>query len=335
MTQYTRITAADLLTPGELAIVRERSDEMALFLVAHAWGVIAAAIALVAWLPNPVTYLLAVMVIGSRQLGLAILMHDGAHGVLAKTPWLNHLLSQWFCAFPVFTETYAYRAYHLTHHARTQQDDDPDLELSAPFPISRDSFRRKIIRDITGQTGFKQRRAQFRAALGKPDWPLERRIETFGKKLGRPLLVNAIILGVMIQAGVWWAYPLLWIVPLLTWHQVVTRVRNIAEHAVVPDNNDPFRNARTTTANWLERAFLAPYWVNYHVEHHLLMWVPCYRLPLLHKILLAKGFGPRMELRTGYLDVLRLATSGSGDGNGKHRVRQSGEGTVRAGVSTA
>ena len=44
----------------------------------------------------------------------------------------------------------AYRRYHLSHHARTQQDDDPDLALSAPFPITKASYRRKFWRDITG-----------------------------------------------------------------------------------------------------------------------------------------------------------------------------------------
>ena len=38
--------------------------------------------ALFAWWPNPFTFVLAVMVIGARQLGLAILMHDAAHGLL-------------------------------------------------------------------------------------------------------------------------------------------------------------------------------------------------------------------------------------------------------------
>ena len=37
--------------------------------------------------------------------------------------------------------------------------------------------------------------------------------------------------------------------PLLTWNMVITRIRNIAEHAVVPDSSDPLRNTRTTRAN--------------------------------------------------------------------------------------
>ena len=132
----------------------------------HAWALILGSIALVAWWPNPLTYLLAVGIIGSRQLGLAILMHDGAHGCLSPDEKTNLTLSQWFCAYPVFAETRAYRRYHLQHHARTQQDDDPDLILSAPFPITKMSYRRKFLRDITGQTGYQQRKAQLLNALG-------------------------------------------------------------------------------------------------------------------------------------------------------------------------
>ena len=110
-------------------------------------------------------------------------------------------------------------------------------------------------------------------------------------------------------AGVWWAYPLLWLLPLLTWQMVITRIRNIAEHAVVPDSNDPLRNTRTTRANFLERLFIAPYYVNYHLEHHLLFYVPCYNLPRVHRILSESRYAERMEVQPSYPAVLRLATA--------------------------
>ena len=238
-----------------------------------------------AWWPNPLTYLLAVGIIGSRQLGLAILMHDGAHGCLSPDEKTNLALSQWFCAYPIFAETRAYRRYHLQHHARTQQDDDPDLILSAPFPITKLSYRRKFWRDISGQTGYQQRKAQLLNALGPTDWPLSQRAAHFWEKLGPQCVVNAVMFAGLAAAGVWWAYPLLWLVPLLTWMMVITRIRNIAEHAVVPDSTDPLRNTRTTHANFLERLFIAPYYVNYHLEHHLLFYIPCYNLPRVHRIL--------------------------------------------------
>ncbi len=203
----------------------------------------------------------------------------------------------------------AYRRYHLQHHARTQQEDDPDLILSAPFPITRPSYRRKFWRDISGQTGYAQRKAQFLNALGDPSWPLAQRAANFWDKLGPQLVFNLVFLAGLAAVGVWWAYPLLWLVPLLTWMMVITRIRNIAEHAVVPDSDDPLRNTRTTRAGFFERLFIAPYYVNYHLEHHLLFYVPCYNLPRVHAILSRSPHASRMEVQPNYAAVLRLATA--------------------------
>jgi fatty acid desaturase len=308
-TAALRIPARELLAPDELVALRERVEWKGIALIAHAWGVILGSIALVAVFPNPLTYIVAVVLIGSRQLGLAILMHDGAHGCLSRNPARNMALSQWFCAYPVFAETVAYRRYHLQHHLRTQQEDDPDLVLSAPFPITRASYRRKFWRDISGQTGYEQRKAQILNALGDPVWPWRQRLRHFADKLGPQIAVNAVLFIGLALAGVWWAYPLLWLVPLMTWMMVITRIRNIAEHAVVPDSDDPLRNTRTTRANLIERALVAPYFVNYHLEHHLLYYVPCYNLPKLHAIMMRGSRAPRMEVRPSYLSVLRLATA--------------------------
>ncbi len=243
-----RMRARDLMTEQELVEVRTRSTWKSVALIAHAWTLILGSIAMVAVWPNPFTFMLAVAIIGSRQLGLSILMHDGAHGALANGVKLNMALSQWLCAYPVFAETQAYRRYHLQHHAHTQQDDDPDLILSAHFPITRPSYRRKFWRDISGQTGYAQRKAQFLNALGDASWPLAQRAAHFRDKLGPQMLFNLAFFAALAAAGVWWAYPLLWLLPLLTWMMVITRIRNIAEHAVVPDSDDPLRNTRTTRA---------------------------------------------------------------------------------------
>jgi fatty acid desaturase len=304
-----RIPVRELLPPAELFALRERIEWKGIALVAHAWAVIFGAIALVAIFPNPLTYILAVLLIGSRQLGLAILMHDGAHGCLSRNVARNMALSQWLCAFPIFADTQAYRRYHLAHHAHTQQENDPDLVLSAPFPITKASYRRKFWRDITGQTGYQQRKAQILNALGDPTWPAAARAQHFWKKLGPQVAANGLLLLGMSLAGVWWAYPLLWLIPLLTWLMVITRIRNIAEHAVVPDSDDPLRNTRTTEATFIERIFIAPYFVNFHLEHHLVMYVPCYNLPKVHAILMGGPHATRMEVQRGYLAVLKLATA--------------------------
>jgi len=300
------LEASKLLTSDQVQRLRAKSTLVGALLVLHAWALIFGSMALFVWWPNPFTFLLAVMVIGARQLGLAILMHDAAHGLLFSDRRVNEWVATWLCAAPVFTSLQLYRPYHLTHHRHTQQAEDPDLGLSAPFPITRKSLWRKIVRDLTGQTAYQRRLEQFRRGLAKE---------------GKAFVANLVLLGGLSAVGYWWLYPVLWLVPLATWYQLVSRVRNIAEHAVVPDNDDPLRNTRTTLANFLERLFVAPYWVNYHLEHHLFMFVPCWRLPEAHRALIATGLRERMEIQPGYAAVLRLATSRQDEGGSQHGRR--------------
>ncbi|HYM04282.1 MAG TPA: fatty acid desaturase family protein [Stellaceae bacterium] len=313
---------SDLLEPEEIRAFGARSDLIGALLVLHAWGLVFAAMALFALWPNPLTFVVAVMVIGGRQLGLAILMHDAAHGLLFTRKAVNDAVAQWFCAWPVATDLALYRPYHLKHHRFTQQAEDPDLVLSAPFPITRASLRRKIIRDLTGQTGYQRRKAQFADAWGPRELTLRQHLARLRERLGGAALANLALCAGLATLGYWWLYPALWLLPMMTWYQLVSRIRNIAEHAVVPDNDDPLRNTRTTLAGPLVRLLLAPYRVNYHLEHHLLPGTPCWRLPQVHRRLLAKGYGARMELRRGYREVLAMATSALGStGAGGDTVR--------------
>lgn len=307
--------ARELMDEALLVRLRARSTWLGLGCVLHAWAIILASAAVLVLLPlwaRVLTYPLIVAIIGSRQLGLAVLMHEGAHGGLARAPRLNMFVSQWFCGFPVGVDTRRYRDYHLHHHAHAQTRRDPDLVLSAPFPVTPASLRRKLLRDLTGQTGLKQRRAQIRAAMGDASLPWRARLARFWANLGGTIIANLVLLAASIAAGAWWLYPLAWLVPLLTWQQAVTRVRNIAEHAVLPVEGDQMAVARTTLTGPVGRFFLAPYWVNYHAEHHLLMYIPCYRLKAMHQAMMAGPHAARLEVRHGYREVLRLATAPNG-----------------------
>ncbi len=297
------------LTAEEIRSLAARSDLAGWALVGHCWGVIFASVAVFTWYPSILTAVLAVMVIGSRQLGFAILMHETAHRALFRTGWLNEWAGQWLCARPIMGEVTSYRAYHLTHHRHTQTDKDPDLPLSAKFPTTRDSLQRKFTRDLTGQTGWKLRLAQIRQAmqLGFDEDAIKgaKLAQNFQSADLRPALIcNVAIFAAMWAIGDWWYWFVFWLLPLLTWYQFVIRVRNIAEHAVLRDPADPLSNARTTYADPVTAFFLAPYWVNYHLEHHLVMHVPCWRLPKLHRMLLARGLGDRMETAPSYWEVL-------------------------------
>lgn len=314
MAAAPRISPSQLFTPDEWAPFRTRSEWVGPLLVLHCWTVIALSVAAgILW---PILIPLCVAVIGTRQLGLAILMHEAAHGGLSRDARLNDFLGHWLCAVPVGASLTAYRPYHLSHHKYAQNPEDPDLMLSAPFPVSPASLRRKMVRDLTGQTFFKQRvllplalaRAR-RSGRTTPDAAHDYEAVVTGRSVLPFLLVNAAALAGFVMAGVWWAFFALWLLPMATWFPMVTRLRNIAEHACVEGSaDDPFRAARTTRASWWERAFIAPYWVNFHAEHHLFMHVPCWKLPRLHRAIGTRPQAERMEVAPGYVAVLREAT---------------------------
>lgn len=298
-----RADPAEFFSPDEWREITARSRWRGMWLVAHCWGVIGLAMLVgTLW---PVTLPLAVMVIGTRQLGLFILMHDAAHGLLHPNRRLNDAVARWFCS----SSLGEYRPYHLQHHRYVQQAEDPDLGLSAPFPIARASLKRKLLRDLTGQTFYKQRLAPLFAAATKRST-----LRADSQELVRGwrfVIGNALGFALFAVAGLGWTWVLLWLLPMATWLPMVTRIRNIAEHALVGrDQPDPLRQARTTQANLIERALLAPYWVNYHLEHHLFTQVPCWKLPQAHALLRLRGVTARMEVQPGYAAVLRLAAPG-------------------------
>ena len=79
---------------------------------------------------------------------------------------------------------------------------------------------------------------------------------------------------------------------------------------MVPDPADELRQTRTTVARWWERIFIAPNYVNYHLEHHLLMTVPHYNLARMHRLLRQRGMlGDEACVTRGYRSVLELAAS--------------------------
>ena len=302
MARVARIDGEQLFGASRWAALNARTDWRGIALVLHAWVVIIAAITAAVLMPHPVGILLAVMVIGSRQLGLSILMHDAAHGLLLRNTTWNDRVGQWLCAYPVGLDLRAYRAYHLKHHQFAQQDEDPDLSLSAPFPVTKARFARKVARDLMGLPFLKLRVLPLLlAGIGR------HKLRSADIAL---VGYNAVFATVAFALDAGWVWLTLWLLPAATWHMLVVRLRNIAEHGGMTRDNDPWRVARTTQANWLSRAFIAPYYVNYHAEHHLFMWTPCYRLPVIHRALRERGLldAHAMPVAPGYSAVWQAVT---------------------------
>jgi fatty acid desaturase len=298
----------DRFTRAEISALLQFDDRHSWAAFAVNWGLVFAAMALVARWPNPLTIVLALFVIAGRQLGMSILMHEASHRTLFKNRQLNDFMGNWLAAYPVWSDLAPYRPYHLRHHAKNWTKDDPDLDLATPFPVTRASLRRKIWRDLSGQTGWKRFKALLRRDLGMSAGKSKRQATSAMAALRGVVVSNLVLLGVLTAFGHPALY-LLWFGAWMTTYSLVLRIRAIAEHAMPQDPSDPLYNARTTLASWWERVFLAPNYVNYHLEHHLLMTVPHYKLPVFHRMLRERGLLTDANVARGYASVLRLASS--------------------------
>jgi fatty acid desaturase len=315
-----RIKAPDILSREEIAALTQPSNWAGARAVFGTWAIIGATLFLLARFPHPLTFVAAVIILGGRQLALAILMHEAAHRHLFRTRALNDWLGDVLCARAVWGHLEPYRTHHLAHHAWAGSERDPDRYLSAPFPIARASLVRKFARDLVGISGA-------RRALGLLLMDLEilkydvsghavrqsngprglARLRGFARNLGPMVIVNAALFALLALLGHGWVYSA-WAVAWLTTYGLFLRIRSFAEHACTEASADPLRNTRTTHAGFLARMTVAPVQVNFHLEHHLLASVPWFRLPQLHRMLKDRGALEGAALAPDYASVLAIVT---------------------------
>src|SRR4029453_18563689 len=203
------------------------------------WAIVFASLALVAAMPNPLTVVAALFLIGGGGPGPpppltatghrgppAAPMAEAAHGTLLRDRRWNDWAATWLCAYPVWSDIRIYRPYHLKHHAATWTAEDPDLGLASPFPITRESFRRKVWRDLNGRTGVKRFRTILRFHRIGANFDAGREV------MGGVLLTNGVLLGILTLAGHPALY-LLWVGAWLTPYSLAMRIRSIAEHGMI------------------------------------------------------------------------------------------------------
>ncbi|HVH46550.1 MAG TPA: fatty acid desaturase family protein [Labilithrix sp.] len=311
--------ASDVFSRDELSALTARSDLRGLWAIVSSWAIVAGALTLLAWWPNALTLALALCLIAGRQLAFGILQHEGCHGTLFETRWMNNVLTDWLCARPVWQHLAKYRAHHLRHHLKAGTDQDPDISLHAGYPITRGSMARKLLRDLSGITGLKLLLGLTLMDVGLFRWTVANHLErlpqkgrrfweyplTFLRNAWGMLLTNAVLFCILAATGHPWLYGV-WVLAYLTPFPLFVRIRSIAEHGVRTRVPDAWENTRTTRAGWLMRATLAPVNVNYHTEHHVMASVPYHRLPEMHRILRERGAVPEPP---SYFEVLALASS--------------------------
>jgi fatty acid desaturase len=266
------------------------------------WVAIFAAALLCGRYWNPFSYIAAVVWIGSRQHALMILMHDGAHYRLLRNRTINDWVSEVLLAWPVMATVRSYRRNHFAHHRHLNTPEDPDWvrkrdDPEWAFPQDPLHLVTMLLRDLSGLGAITLIR--LIGKLASRDTEVTRRY----------MLVRysfyIVILAMFLWYGAGTTLLLYWFVPLFTWLIFIFRIRSIAEHAAINGTTRSFAHTRTTLPTLLERIFISPKNVNYHLEHHLFPSVPFYGLAKLHIILREKPEFRDAHITRSYIGVLR------------------------------
>jgi fatty acid desaturase len=254
------------------------------------------------WAIWPLVCVLVFLLMGRAHAQFAALMHESAHRLLFRNRRVNDWVGRWLLGYPSFTPTDLYRRSHMAHHREEFGPDEPDIPLYRGYPISRDSFRRKLVRDATGQTGWKLFKGLLRAA--RTSGPV-------GTQARRIIAVQLVLVAISIAVGHPWVYWLLWFAPYLTVWRVINRLRSIAEHGGMHRSKDRRETTHSVRQSWAPRFLLVPFHIGWHLAHHVDSGVPMKHLPAFHAELRRAGYVTGALEYSSYRSLWRKLASGS------------------------
>ena len=253
------------------------------------------------------------------------LIHEASHGLVFKKSSWNHWFERWLTAYPVGLDLDNYNDAHERHHAFTNQaaDAPSDVEKYRLPNIKDVRLWLLFLRDLLGLTAIviQFKYAQASETKNKPEVPTNPLIKAF-KKFAPIALVQFILCGALFGFNLS-HYVFFWIIPLITAHMFLMRIRGIAEHGlgIQMERKDLEEKTRGafytrscgTPANqyafrpfvWIERLLIGSLSAYYHHEHHLYPTVPYYNLKKIHQKIgkKVKEYNPYVYAK-GYFECL-------------------------------
>lgn len=283
---------------------RELRDELRLinnvrsaFTVAGALALSFGVVGLAGYLNTWWAYVAAFFLMSRGHCGLNILGHEAAHRLLFSHKPTNDFVGRWFLAYPSFQALLAYRRSHFAHHRDEMGPEEPDLSLYSGYPVPPDSWRRKLRRDLTGISAYKNFRGLgFAVRKGR-------------REAQQILAMQVVLIGLSVAVG----RPLMYLVWVLSWStlwRVSNRVRSIAEHGGLIRSKDRRLTTHVIRQSLLARFWIVPYHTGWHLAHHVDMGVPWRNLPKLHAELVASGWVTEELEYPSYWAFWKAASSG-------------------------
>jgi fatty acid desaturase len=289
------------ISKEELKPLYELKPMRVLFSLIAEWVVIVGSIVLCVYWFNALSYLLAVIVIGSRMHALAVIMHDVAHFRFFKNRKLSDYITDVLVCWPMMINVDSYRKNHLGHHQHLNTEEDPDWMAKLGrkefrHPQSKSEFIGRLFLYLIGYQGIMDLRWMIGRVSQNKKSPRQK----------REILLFYIILFTLFTLLSWWKFYLLfWVVPFFTSFLMFQYIRSFAEHFGELEYTHLLNSTRSVYPSWIESIMVAPYNISYHLEHHLYPGVPYYNLPKLRKLLLKDpSYREKAHYSRGYFSGL-------------------------------
>ena len=275
------------------------------------WALIIAAIVVCERFRHPALYVLTIIFIGARQHALSVLGHDGVHYRLFNNRRCNDWFSNLLVFWPLLLTCEGFRYVHSAHHRYlgTERDiqaiafgmttEEGFLNETWKYPKSTPRLLRNIVmvwqRDVWASL----------ASLSK--------LHYFGWKYCCAFAAFLTASAVLLATAGWLREALMyWLVARLTWFPIANHIRLICQHSGLRGPEGAYGETRTTIPTFLERIFVLPRNITYHIEHHWYPAVPCYNLPRLHVLLMQhEEFQRKALISRGLYGVWREVTDPS------------------------
>jgi fatty acid desaturase len=253
---------------------------------------------------------LAIVLIGSRQLALGFMVHEQAHYAAFRFKG-GDIIANLLAAYPLLVVTSEkYAQVHLSHHQHYFTVNDPDfVRKNGPawtYPKTRGDVIRQILTELLGLNLVKLIKGK---TLGDV---------TLYQRLGRiPAWVKPayyLTCGlVFTYFGIWLEFLLYWVLPLVTVMQAFLRWAAICEHQYGIEGARPEDTTPLIILPWWQRLLIPDVNFGMHIYHHYFPGVPFCHLPKLHRIFRREGLVHEDRVFHGYGQVFKAVTGGLGE----------------------
>ena len=255
-----------------------------------------------------------VLLMGTRMNAFGVILHEGSHGLLARSRKVNDRICNWGAAFWTINSVEEYRPTHRLHHRYLGSDRDPDRVFYL-VPARRGALTFLILQDLVGATAFRRATSRISGTSqqsGAPASLLARPNLVVGKLVTQLVLVGQFVFFQGVLRGLLF-YLVFWLVPIVCLFPMIVRLKTITEHfdAGLRDPTGVYWIARTSYAGLLQNHLIGAR-MEYHFEHHVLPTIPYPGLKELHRRLDRLGVFVRNEevLSDGYARFLARAVTG-------------------------